>query len=168
MTPDEFAKNKAVERSGKSRTKARGEAAGRQRRESIPGHARAGQPLCRPHAGGGRFVRLAAPTGRGQPAPPCRTRGAACTATIAAFVVLAASASAEVRITRDTGGNTDDYKRRVDALRRSGERVVIDGRCDSACTLHLTLPRQQFCVTGRAAFTFHALADTQTGLPRLR
>jgi len=113
-------------------------------------------------------VRLAAPTGRGQPAPPCRTRGAACTATIAALVVLAASASAEVRITRDTGGNTDDYKRRVDALRRSGERVVIDGRCDSACTLHLTLPRQQFCVTGRAAFTFHALADTQTGLPRLR
>jgi hypothetical protein len=92
----------------------------------------------------------------------------ACAATIAALVVLATSASAEVRITRDLGGNTDEYTRRVDALRRSGERVVIDGPCNSACTLHLTLPRQQFCVTGRAAFTFHALADTQTGLPRLR
>ena len=92
----------------------------------------------------------------------------ACTATIAALALFAASASAEVRITWHTGGNTDEYTRRVDALRRSGERVVIDGRCDSACTLHLTLPRQQVCVTGRAAFTFHALADSQTGLPRLR
>jgi len=89
-------------------------------------------------------------------------------ATIAALVLFAASASAEVRITWDRGGNTDEYTRRVDALRRSGERVVIDGRCDSACTLYLTLPRQQLCVTGRAEFTFHALADAQTGLPRPR
>jgi hypothetical protein len=90
------------------------------------------------------------------------------TAFIAALVVLAASASAEVRIRSDIGGNTDAYRQRVDALRRSGERVVIDGPCNSACTLHLTLPRQQLCVTGRAAFTFHALADIQTGLPRPR
>ena len=112
-------------------------------------------------------MRLAASTRRGQPAPPVRARLVACAA-IAALVLLATSASAEVRITYDIGGNTDEYKRRVDALRRSGERVIIDGRCNSACTLHLTLPRQQFCVTGRAAFTFHALADIQTGLPRLR
>jgi hypothetical protein len=92
----------------------------------------------------------------------------ACAAAIAALVGLVASASAEVRITWDLGGITDDYARRVDALRRSGERVVIDGPCNSACTLHLTLPRPQFCVTSRAAFTFHALADTETGLPRLR
>ena len=74
-------------------------------------------------------------------------------------------ACAEVVITQDTGGFVDEYTRRVEMLRHSGERVVIDGPCNSACTLHLTLPRRQICVTSRAAFTFHAIADTQTGLP---
>jgi hypothetical protein len=44
-----------------------------------------------------------------------------------------------------------------EAVRQSGERVVIDGPCLSACTLVLSmLPRSRICVTRRAAFGFHA------------
>jgi hypothetical protein len=44
-----------------------------------------------------------------------------------------------------------------ETLGRSGERVVIDGPCLSACTLVLmTVPRQRICVTPRAILGFHA------------
>jgi hypothetical protein len=39
----------------------------------------------------------------------------------------------------------------------SGERVVIDGPCMSACTLVLSIvPRERICVTRRAVLGFHA------------
>ena len=42
-------------------------------------------------------------------------------------------------------------------MRQSGERVVIDGPCLSACTLVLsTIPRSRICVTRRAVLGFHA------------
>ena len=42
-------------------------------------------------------------------------------------------------------------------LRQSGERIVIDGPCYSACTLVLsTIPRSRICVTHRAILGFHA------------
>jgi hypothetical protein len=42
-------------------------------------------------------------------------------------------------------------------LRASGERLVIDGPCLSACTLFTAfLPRRQVCVTPRAVLGFHA------------
>jgi hypothetical protein len=42
-------------------------------------------------------------------------------------------------------------------LRSSGERVVIDGNCLSACTLILgMIPRNRMCATPRAVFGFHA------------
>ena len=41
-------------------------------------------------------------------------------------------------------------------LRESGERIVIDGPCLSACTLVLsTIPRERICVTRRAVLGFH-------------
>jgi hypothetical protein len=49
-------------------------------------------------------------------------------------------------------------------VRKSGERVVIDGPCLSTCTLVLsTLPRDRICVTRRAVLGFHAarLVDTR-------
>ena len=43
------------------------------------------------------------------------------------------------------------------ALERSGARVIIDGPCDSACTLILgIIPSARLCVTARASFGFHA------------
>ena len=44
-----------------------------------------------------------------------------------------------------------------DRVRQSGERVVIDGPCLSACTLVLmTIPEERICVTRRAVLGFHA------------
>ena len=42
-------------------------------------------------------------------------------------------------------------------MRASGERIIIDGPCLSACTL-LTgiVPRDHVCVTNRAVLGFHA------------
>jgi hypothetical protein len=76
-------------------------------------------------------------------------------AVIAALLV--SSASATVRISGDTGGQIGPYLDRLSALRSSGERVVIDGPCLSACTLVLgVIPRNRICVTRRAQLGFHA------------
>ena len=84
---------------------------------------------------------------------------------VLALVVSATPALADVRITGDAGGRLDVYQQRVETIRRSGERVIIDGFCNSACTLVLTLPASQLCVTPRASFTFHAVHDARTGMP---
>ena len=68
-----------------------------------------------------------------------------------------ASASATVRIQDDDGGQIGQYLAKYKALRVSGERVVIDGTCASACTMLLgTIPRNRICVTPRATLAFHA------------
>jgi len=42
-------------------------------------------------------------------------------------------------------------------LRSSGENVVVDGNCLSACTMVLgMIPRSHICATPRARFGFHA------------
>jgi hypothetical protein len=67
------------------------------------------------------------------------------------------SASATVRINGDTGGQIGPYLENLMALRQSGQRVVIDGPCLSACTLVLgVIPRDRICVTSRARLGFHA------------
>ena len=72
------------------------------------------------------------------------------------MLLLPVSARADVRITRDFGGHVDQYKKRYAAIRDSGERVIIDGICNSACTLVLGIvPLNKICVTPRAAMGFH-------------
>ena len=67
------------------------------------------------------------------------------------------SAQATVRITDDMGGLMTEYASRFTQIRDSGEKVVIDGPCFSACTMLLgMLPRSQVCVTPRAVLGFHA------------
>jgi hypothetical protein len=64
---------------------------------------------------------------------------------------------ATVRIADDRGGRIGTYMETFATLRSSGETVVIDGPCLSACTLILgLLPRTQVCVTSRARLGFHA------------
>ena len=63
---------------------------------------------------------------------------------------------ADYRITRDHGGLVDEYKAKYAAIRDRGERVVIDGICNSACTLVLGIvPLNRICVTPRASLGFH-------------
>jgi len=66
-------------------------------------------------------------------------------------------ASALTRIQEDVGGRIGQYVETFAALRDSGERVMIDGPCLSACTIVLgIIPRERICVTHRAMFGFHA------------
>jgi hypothetical protein len=68
-----------------------------------------------------------------------------------------ASAQAEVRILASPGGAVEPFLELFDRVRASGERVVIDGPCLSACTLVLsTVPNDRICVTRRAVLGFHA------------
>src|ERR1700736_4544916 len=64
---------------------------------------------------------------------------------------------AEVRILASPGGQVGPFLELFDRVRESGERVVIDGPCLSACTLVLsTVPSDRICVTRRAVLGFHA------------
>jgi len=51
---------------------------------------------------------------------------------------------------------SDQYKLKYAAIRDSGKRVIIDGVCNSACTLVLGIvPLNRICVTPRASLGFH-------------
>ncbi|MGQ0681664.1 hypothetical protein [Bradyrhizobium sp.] len=67
------------------------------------------------------------------------------------------AARADVRILSSPGGQVGPFIELFDKVRESGERVVIDGPCLSACTLVLmTVPDERICVTRRAVLGFHA------------
>jgi hypothetical protein len=67
------------------------------------------------------------------------------------------SASVTLRIVQDKGGPVGKYLQAFAQARSTGERVIIDGDCLSACTLVLGLvPANQICATPRARFGFHA------------
>ena len=66
-------------------------------------------------------------------------------------------AHAEVRILASPGGAVAPFLELFERVRASGERVVIDGPCLSACTLVLSMvPDDRICVTRRAVLGFHA------------
>jgi hypothetical protein len=84
-------------------------------------------------------------------------------AAIKAIIVAAALTAAitplraEVRILASPGGQVGPFLDLFDRVRETGERVVIDGPCLSACTLVLmTVPEDRICVTRRAVLGFHA------------
>ena len=73
-----------------------------------------------------------------------------------ALLASGTSTSATMRIVDDRGGPIDEYFHAFAEVRSTGERVVVDGDCLSACTLVLGLvPYNQICVTSRARFGFH-------------
>lgn len=77
-----------------------------------------------------------------------------CLAMLASAV---APASATMRISEDRGGQIGQYLQNYAMLRSSGEHVVVDGNCLSACTLLLgVIPHGRICATSRARFGFHA------------
>src|SRR5687768_1577107 len=75
----------------------------------------------------------------------------------AALFAAIAPARAEIRILASPGGQVGPLLDLYERLCQSGERVVIDGPCLSACTLVLmTIPEERICVTRRAVLGFHA------------
>jgi hypothetical protein len=74
-----------------------------------------------------------------------------------ATMAFAPPAFAEVHIVNDPGGEVSEYVKKFHELSESGERLVIDGPCLSACTLFTAfIPPDHVCVTKRAVLGFHA------------
>ncbi|MGJ4952245.1 hypothetical protein [Bradyrhizobium sp. HKCCYLS20291] len=66
-------------------------------------------------------------------------------------------ARADIRIISSPGGEVGSFLDLFEKVRASGERVMIDGPCLSACTLVLSVvPGDRICVTRRASLGFHA------------
>jgi len=77
--------------------------------------------------------------------------------TLAAALLVSTPVSAEIRIIQSPGGQVGPFLDLFEKVRASGERVVIDGPCLSACTLVLSIvPGERICVTRRAVLGFHA------------
>jgi hypothetical protein len=73
------------------------------------------------------------------------------------LVLLVQPSNAMKRIAGDMGGSLGEYLLMFAAIRDSGERVMIDGSCFSACTLVTALiPKDRICITQRAMLGFHA------------
>ncbi|HEV7634315.1 MAG TPA: hypothetical protein VGO54_02650 [Bradyrhizobium sp.] len=76
---------------------------------------------------------------------------------VVVYATASPPARAEVRILASPGGQVGPFLDLFARVRASGERVVIDGPCLSACTLVLSMvPDDRICVTRRAVLGFHA------------
>jgi hypothetical protein len=76
---------------------------------------------------------------------------------LASALFTTTPAMAEIRIIQSPGGEVGPFLDLFEQVRESGERVVIDGPCLSACTLVLSIvPGERICVTKRAILGFHA------------
>jgi hypothetical protein len=87
------------------------------------------------------------------------------TGVLAAMLLLAGAGEshAVVRIANDRGGQIGRYVDRFEKLRASGQTIIIDGLCASACTIVLgTIPYDRICVTPNANLAFHAAWDFGT------
>jgi hypothetical protein len=84
------------------------------------------------------------------------------TGLLAAMLLLAGAGTshAVVRIANDRGGQIGRYVDRYEQLRASGQTIIIDGLCASACTIVLaTIRHDKICVTPNANLAFHAAWD---------
>jgi len=80
-----------------------------------------------------------------------------CAVALMLCALAVSPAQAEIRILDSPGGQVGPFLDLFERVRESGERVVIDGPCLSACTLVLSMvPAERICVTRRAVFGFHA------------
>lgn len=92
------------------------------------------------------------------------------TGSLTAIIVLIAAdpSFATMRIVNDRGGRIGTYVDKYESVRDSGQRVVIDGLCASACTIVLgAVPHDKICVTSNARLGFHAAWDrADNGRPK--
>jgi hypothetical protein len=77
-------------------------------------------------------------------------------AVVTILLLFVAPARADLHITRDHGGLVTEYKAKYERVRDRRERVIIDGICNSACTMVFGIvPMSRICVTPRASLGFH-------------
>jgi hypothetical protein len=74
---------------------------------------------------------------------------------ILVFVCSAPAIADEVRILSSPGGQVGPFLDLFEGVRMTGDRVVIDGPCMSACTLVLSVvPNDRICVTRGQCWVF--------------
>jgi hypothetical protein len=67
-----------------------------------------------------------------------------------------------VSVSDNSGGNIAQYLARTEEYRETQTQVSFEGRCDSACTLYLSLAPEQICIGQNAYFRFHSpIANSQ-------
>lgn len=91
-------------------------------------------------------------------------------AAVAAFLSLSSIALADVKpiiIDNDSGGNIQFFAMWYDRVRDSGVPVRVRGMCDSACTIVLSLPREQVCMEPTASFGVHLASYNGESAPSL-
>ena len=76
--------------------------------------------------------------------------------TLAGSASLGAAASNSVSISNNSGGVIVQYVLKAAAYEEAGTLVKFSGRCDSSCTLFLSLPQKQTCISPGAYFRFHS------------
>lgn len=81
------------------------------------------------------------------------TLGALLLPALTAQVAQAAGGNQIVVISNDRGGLIGQRSKEVRALRDGGQVVELRGKCISACTMYLALPKA--CVSRSAVFGFH-------------
>ena len=59
-------------------------------------------------------------------------------------------------IVHDPGGQVIQYALKSKKMEKQGQEVRFAGRCDSACTLYLSMPKHLTCISPGASFLFHA------------
>lgn len=81
------------------------------------------------------------------------------------FFLLSINSAYSYTIRHDLGGSIGEYEYSFRAAARSGEKIIIDGKCVSACTLALRYPN--VCVTSRSILGFHSATPDPhlTGIP---
>lgn len=91
-------------------------------------------------------------------------------ATLGTSLIIGAAAQAGAApkadihtIRNDRGGYVIEYALRMKKLQRSGGYVRFAGRCDSACTLFLAMPKSKSCITSGASFGFHMPFGSSSG-----
>lgn len=78
-----------------------------------------------------------------------------------ALGVMITPVQATTVIKDDGGGIIRNYLEKYKTMKISGEKIIIDGYCGSACTLLLgLLPKEQWCTTPKVQFGFHTASIT--------
>jgi len=87
---------------------------------------------------------------------------------MAAFSYPAQAAEVRYTVTFSPGGIIADFRATARELRRDRTPIIVDGECDSACTILVDDDAEQACVTPNANLGFHQtfaagfLTDTAT------
>ncbi|RWX69820.1 hypothetical protein EN780_05140 [Mesorhizobium sp. M4B.F.Ca.ET.089.01.1.1] len=88
--------------------------------------------------------------------PPVKPGWTLKTMAVGLFAAILTALPAKAETVGDNpGGQIISFALHVAELRAADEQVSFEGACDSACTLYLSLPVEQLCVSPRASFGFH-------------